>query len=86
MSPSQVAALGPELLPWAHAYTNDPNEAHLLVHCVVVSLIQGPGDKHEAVPVDDVKALMAKAAQRNSVGVLTLLPMTGPLSPALRRN
>lgn len=72
MSPNQVIALGPELLPWARAYTNDLNEAHFLVLQVVSRLAGQTGGDNKPIAVNRAQALMAEVAgQNNIVGRLT---------------
>jgi hypothetical protein len=72
MSPTQVAALGPELLPWAREYTNDLNEAHFLVHQVVNQIASDAGAENALISVDDVKALMTATAQQSGIAGLVL--------------
>jgi hypothetical protein len=72
MSPNQVVALGPELLPWAREYTNDLNEAHFLVHQVVTRLARDSGVESEPIDVDEARALMTRFAQRNGAAGLAV--------------
>ncbi len=67
MSPNQVVALGPELLPWAREYTNDLNEAHFLVHQVVSRLARRTVIEDEPVAVDDARSLMSAVARQNGI-------------------
>lgn len=67
MSPNQVIALGPELLPWAREYTNDLNEAHFLVHQVVTRLARHIGVGDEPVGVDRAQILMSEVARQNDI-------------------
>jgi hypothetical protein len=67
MSPNQVSALGPELLPWAREYTNDLNEAHFLVHQVVSRLTRRAVIEDEPVAVDDARALMSAVARQSGI-------------------
>lgn len=67
MSPNQVIALGPELLPWAREHTNDLNEAHFLVHQVVSRLAGHIGVDDEQVAVDRAQLLMSEVARQNGV-------------------
>jgi hypothetical protein len=69
MSPNQVSALGPQLLPWAREYTNDLNEAHFLVHQVVLRLAV----RVDTVRVDEARTLMTAVAQRNGIAGRTLV-------------
>lgn len=72
MSPNQVIALDPELLPWARAYTNDLNEAHFLVHEVVSQLAARAGIDDGPVAVDSAQTLMSEAARQNGImGLMT---------------
>jgi hypothetical protein len=66
MSPKQLVALGPELLPWARAYTDDLNEAHFLVHQVVSRLATRSVDD-EMVAVEDASSLMSVVARQNGI-------------------
>ena len=68
MSPKQLSTLGPELLPWAREYTNDLNEAHFLVHQVVLKLAA----RADAASVNEARALMTAVAQRNGVAGRTV--------------
>jgi len=68
MSPKQVSALGPELLPWAREYTNDLNEAHFLVHQVVSQLAV----RTDAARIQEARALMMAVAQQNGIAGRTL--------------
>ena len=63
MSPNQVIGLGPELLPWAREYTNDLNEAHFLVHQVVVRL----GGEDDAVRVARAGTLRSEVARQSGI-------------------
>lgn len=67
MSPNQVIALGPELLPWARAYTNDLNEAHLLVHQLVSRLVRRTGENDELFEVARAQVLMSELALESSI-------------------
>lgn len=67
MSPNQVIALGPELLPWARAYTNDLSEARLLVHQVVMRLVQRAAEDDEPVGVARARVLMSELALNGSI-------------------
>ena len=70
MSPTQVAALGPELLPWAREYTNDLSEANFLVHQVVSQIANDRGAESKPIGVDEVRALMTSAARQNGIAGL----------------
>jgi hypothetical protein len=67
MSPKQVIALGPELLPWARAYTNDLSEAHFLVHQVVVRLVQRAAEDDGPVGVARAQVLMSELALKSGI-------------------
>lgn len=67
MSPNQVIALGPELLPWAREYTNDLNEAHFLVHQVVVRLAGRISADDEPVGVARAQTLMSEVARQSGL-------------------
>lgn len=62
MSPNQIIALGPELLPWAREHTNDLNEAHFLVHQVVTRLVRDIEADNERVGIHEARTLMATVA------------------------
>lgn len=62
MSPTQIVALGPELLPLAREYTNDLNEAHFLVHQVVTRLVKDTRGDIEPVGFHEARKLMATVA------------------------
>ncbi|MEQ1809717.1 MAG: hypothetical protein ABL889_07320 [Terricaulis sp.] len=67
MSPKQVIGLGPELLPWAREYTNDLNEAHFLVHQVVVRLGGRTGADDDPVGVARARTLMSEVARQSGI-------------------
>jgi hypothetical protein len=63
MPPYQIAALGPNLLPWASEHTQDLNEAHYLVHEVVAGLTREM--RSDPVALDEARTMMATVAQRH---------------------
>jgi len=67
MSPTQIIALGPALLPYAREYTNDLNQAHYLVHRVVAHLAVRSGIGGEPFVVADARSLMSTFARQDGL-------------------
>lgn len=72
MSPCQVVALGPGLLPFAREYTDDLNEAQFLVHRVVLRLVNATRAERENCETADVIALMMAVAQTDGIAGRTV--------------
>jgi hypothetical protein len=67
MSPNQLIALGPGLLPWAREYTNDLNEAHFLVHQTVSRLAGRVGVNDGPIALHRAKSVMSEVARQNGI-------------------